>query len=91
MNATLLARAREVVSETPLLVNMVRQRVSQLLRGHRPLVVVPLSMGWGDVALVEIAAGKIVSERKIRVEPQAVPAAILPFPLSPATKDTAAA
>ena len=91
MNATLLARAHEIVPDAPLLVNMVRKRVSQLLRGHRPLVVTPLSMGLGDVALVEIAAGKIVSERHTPSDPRAVPAAILPFPLNPAAKETAAA
>jgi DNA-directed RNA polymerase subunit omega len=62
MNANLLALANGVVADDKLLINMVRLRVRQLSVGHRPLVLTPPGMLSADIALSEIAAGKIVSE-----------------------------
>jgi DNA-directed RNA polymerase subunit K/omega len=62
MNANLLALANGVVTDDKLLINMVRLRVRQLSVGHRPLALVPPGMQLADIALSEIAAGKIVSE-----------------------------
>lgn len=62
MNSAILARASKIVPETQLLVNVVRLRVRQLASGYRPLIEVPPGMGLSDVALSEIAAGKLSSE-----------------------------
>ncbi|HEX8078416.1 MAG TPA: DNA-directed RNA polymerase subunit omega [Chthoniobacterales bacterium] len=62
MNQTLLKNASTVVPNEQLLVNIVRQRVRQLTRGHRSLVLAVPGMGFLDVALTEIIAGKLTYE-----------------------------
>lgn len=62
MQAILLSRASVVVPNQHLLVNMVRLRVRQLMRGHRPLILAPPGMGLADLALSEIIAGKTTYE-----------------------------
>jgi hypothetical protein len=62
MNASLLALAATIIPNDKLLINMVRLRVRQLSVGHRPLILAPPGMGSADIALSEIAAGKIESE-----------------------------
>jgi DNA-directed RNA polymerase subunit K/omega len=79
MNATLLAAAATSVPNNKLLVNMVRLRVRQLANGHRPLILAPPGMGICDIALSEIAAGKIESEPSAPANPEAA-AVILSFP-----------
>ena len=59
MNATLLRNATRVIPDEQALVNVVRQRVRQLVRGHRPLLGVPPGMGFADIALSEIIAEKL--------------------------------
>jgi DNA-directed RNA polymerase subunit K/omega len=61
MNSHLLSQAFDVVLDKELLVNMVRLRVRQLVLGHRPLIAVPPGMGLSNVALSEIADGKLGS------------------------------
>ncbi len=87
MNANLLALAHSVVTDDKLLINMVRLRVRQLSVGHRPLVLTPPGMLSADVALSEIAAGKIVSEVGTLADAQAAsrPPTILAFPNGKAT------
>jgi DNA-directed RNA polymerase subunit omega len=87
MNANLLALANAVVTDDKLLINMVRLRVRQLSVGHRPLVLTPPGMLSADVALSEIAAGKIVSEVGTVADAQAAtrPPTILTFPNGKAT------
>jgi DNA-directed RNA polymerase subunit omega len=87
MNANLLALANAVVTDDKLLINMVRLRVRQLSVGHRPLVLTPPGMLSADVALSEIAAGKIVSEVGTVADAQAGtrPPTILTFPNGKAT------
>ncbi len=87
MNANLLALASAVVPEDKLLINMVRLRVRQLSVGHRPLVLTPPGMLSADIALSEIAAGKIVSEVGTLADAQAAsrPPTILTFPNGKAT------
>ncbi|HSV61878.1 MAG TPA: DNA-directed RNA polymerase subunit omega [Chthoniobacterales bacterium] len=63
MQSTLLSRASVVVPSAHLLVNMVRLRVRQLMRGHRPLILAPPGMGFADLALSEIIAGKTTYEK----------------------------
>ena len=62
MNQILLRNASAVVPNDQLLVNIVRQRVRQLTRGHRPLLATAPGMGFCDVALTEIIAGKLTYE-----------------------------
>jgi DNA-directed RNA polymerase subunit omega len=62
MNHTLLKKASTVIPSDQVLVNMIRQRVRQLTRGHRPLTETPPGMGFLDVALSEIVAGKLTYE-----------------------------
>lgn len=87
MNANLLALANAVVTDDKLLINMVRLRVRQLSVGHRPLVLTPPGMLSADIALSEIAAGKIVSEIGTKADAQAAsrPPTILNFPNGKAT------
>ena len=59
MNATLLRNATRVIADEQVLVNVVRQRVRQLVRGHRPLLGVPPGMGFADIALSEVIAEKL--------------------------------
>ncbi|MDP9098890.1 MAG: DNA-directed RNA polymerase subunit omega [Verrucomicrobiota bacterium] len=62
MHATLLTNATAVIPNQHLLVNVVRLRVRQLMRGHRPLIPIPPGMGLADVALSEVIAGKLTHE-----------------------------
>ncbi|NLB55831.1 MAG: DNA-directed RNA polymerase subunit omega [Lentisphaerae bacterium] len=59
----MLKLARQRVPGVAVLTNMVSKRVKQLSKGHRPLVK-PLSTyeDKEDIALREIAEGKIVAE-----------------------------
>jgi DNA-directed RNA polymerase subunit K/omega len=69
MQSTLLSRASVVVPNAHLLVNMVRLRVRQLMRGHRPLILAPPGMGFADLALSEIIAGKTTYENAPGITP----------------------
>jgi DNA-directed RNA polymerase subunit omega len=62
MHATLLTKATAVIPNQHLLVNVIRLRVRQLMRGHRPLIPTPPGMGLADVALSEVIAGKLTHE-----------------------------
>ncbi len=59
MNAHILEEASKVVSEPQILINMVSRRVRQLSAGGRPMVEVGPRMGLADIALAEIAQGKL--------------------------------
>ena len=63
MNQELVAKAKAKIQSTPILVNMVSQRVKQLNTGSRPYVM-PLSPDEDkeDIALREIAEGKLTYE-----------------------------
>jgi DNA-directed RNA polymerase subunit omega len=49
-----------VISEPQVLINMVSRRVRQLNAGSRPLIDVDPGTGLADVALLEIAQGKLI-------------------------------
>lgn len=59
MDPMLLEKARESVGNDKILVNLVSRRVRQLNASSRPLVETTPSMGFIDIALKEIAEGKI--------------------------------
>ena len=62
MNSNLVKAAAEVIPDPKILVNMVSQRVRQLILGHRPMVEFVPGLGHADIALSEIAAGKLSFE-----------------------------
>ncbi|MEI6073324.1 MAG: DNA-directed RNA polymerase subunit omega [Verrucomicrobiae bacterium] len=59
MNALILEEAAKVITEPQVLINMVSRRVKQLMAGSRPMVEVEFRMGLADIALTEIAKGKL--------------------------------
>jgi len=89
MHPTLLKSASAVIPDTPLLINVVRQRVRQLIRGHRPLIAAPPGMGFCDVALSEVIAGKLSFEAVPGVKPDSSFAPIVTFPGAPPEKKAA--
>jgi DNA-directed RNA polymerase subunit omega len=62
MKANLVKAASEVIPNNHILVNMVSRRVRQLSLGHRPMVEFVPGHGHADIALSEIAAGKLLFE-----------------------------
>ena len=62
MKSNLVKAASEVIPNQQILVNMVSRRVRQLCIGHRPLVEFIPGLGHADIALSEIAAGKLTFE-----------------------------
>jgi DNA-directed RNA polymerase subunit omega len=62
MKPELVKAASEVIQNQQILVNMVSRRVRQLTIGHRPLVEFVPGMGHADIALSEIANGKLTFE-----------------------------
>ena len=57
-----LLKAKEVISDPYILVNVVSRRVKQLKRGNRPLVESLEKLSAEDTALREIIEGKISHE-----------------------------
>lgn len=62
MKPNLVKAAEEVIPNPKILVNMVSKRVRQLRLGHRSMVEFIPGLGHADIALSEIAAGKLTSE-----------------------------
>ena len=79
MKSELVYAAAAVVPNQQILVNMISRRVRQLSLGHRPLVEFAPGMGHADVALTEIANGKLTFE-PISKDPVLVEAEIVQFP-----------
>ncbi len=95
MKSDLVKAASEVIPSPQILVNMVSRRVRQLLLGHRPMVEFAPGMGHADVALREIAAGKLIFESILAQNGHVEPAQVVEFPgiivaKKPATKKKAA-
>ncbi len=61
MKSELVEEASKVISDIPLLINVVSKRVRQLNQGRPPLVQVQGRMGQADIALKEIIEGKIIA------------------------------
>ena len=81
MNADLVQAASEVITNQQILVNMVSRRVRQLSLGHRPLVVCAPGLREADIALTEIANGKLTFESTLGQDGAAeVAARVVPFP-----------
>ena len=81
MNVSLLSAALRIIPNPQVLVNVVRLRVKQLTFGHRPLVITVPGLGFADVALTEIADGKLTFQSITGNEaPEAVEARVVEFP-----------
>ena len=80
MQTNLLNSALAVIPSQQLLVNVVRLRVRQLMRGHRPLVPTPPGMGLADVALSEVIGGKLSYEVAPGIKPDNSFVPIVAFP-----------
>ena len=79
MKANLVKAAAEVIPNPKILVNMVSQRVRQLCLGSRPMVEFVPGLGHVDVALSEIAAGKLSFELTLN-QPATGAAQVVEFP-----------
>ena len=91
MKAELVQAASEVITSPQILVNMVSRRVRQLTLGHRPLVVCAPGLGAADIALTEIANGKLTFESTFGQDgPAEVAARVVPFPAVTVAKKTVA-
>ena len=80
MKASLLTAAAKVIPNQQILVNMVSRRVRQLILGHRPLIEFSPGLGHADVALTEIAEGKLGYESTMGQEEKVEPAQVVQFP-----------
>ena len=80
MKAELIKAASEVVTNQQILVNMVSRRVRQLIIGHRPLVEFAPGLGHADVALTEIATGKLTFESTFGKNGTVASADVVQFP-----------
>lgn len=87
MKAELVKAASEIVPNQQILVNMVSRRVRQLCLGHRPMVEFTPGHGHADIALREIANGKLTFESTVG-QNGVVPAEIVKFPGVIVTKKT---
>lgn len=89
MKADLVKAASEVVTNQQILVNMVSRRVRQLCLGSRPLVEFVPGLGHADIALSEIATGKLTFESTFGQNGTLPPAEVVQFPGVIVSKKTA--
>ena len=87
MKPELVKSASEAVPNQQILVNMVSRRVRQLSFGHRPMIEFVPGMGHADIALSEIATGKLTFESTLGQNGN-TPADVVEFPEVIAKKKT---
>jgi DNA-directed RNA polymerase subunit omega len=80
MKSNLVKAAAEVIPNPKILVNMVSQRVRQLCLGSRPLIEFIPGLGHADIALSEIAAGKLSFELTLNQSGTDAAAQVVEFP-----------
>jgi DNA-directed RNA polymerase subunit omega len=80
MKPNLVKAASEVIPNPKILVNMVSQRVRQLCLGHRSLVELIPGLGNADIALSEIAAGKLSFESTLKQSSTDAATQVVEFP-----------
>jgi DNA-directed RNA polymerase subunit omega len=88
MKSDLVKAASEVIPSQQILVNMVSRRVRQLCLGHRPLVEFVPGLGHADIALSEIAAGKLVYESTLGENGNPSATQVIVFPGAAVEKKT---
>ena len=81
MKPNLVKAASEVIPNPKILVNMVSQRVRQLCLGSRPMVEFVPGLGHADVALSEIAAGKLSFELTLKQSDTDTATQVVEFPV----------
>ncbi|MGC2627551.1 MAG: DNA-directed RNA polymerase subunit omega [Candidatus Udaeobacter sp.] len=81
MKSNLVTAASEVIPNPKILVNMVSQRVRQLCLGSRPMVEFVPGLGHADVALSEIAAGKLSFELTLNQSGTVAATEVVEFPV----------
>ena len=86
MNSNLVKAAAEVIPDPKIVVNMVSQRVRQLCLGHRSMVEFMPGLGHADIALSEIAAGKLSFESTLSRSGTETATQIVEFPGFPVAK-----
>ena len=63
MNSELLKKAHEKIPSVPVLVNLISKRERELINGAKPLVrPASLDVDKCDIALMEVAEGKLIAE-----------------------------
>ena len=63
MNSELLKKAHEKIPSVPVLVNLISKREHELINGAKPLIKpASLDVDKCDIALQEVAEGKLVAE-----------------------------
>ena len=63
MNAELLKRAHEKIASVPVLINLISKREKELINGAKPLIKpTSLDVDKCDIALQEVAEGKLIAE-----------------------------
>ena len=63
MNAALLKKAHEKIPSVPVLVNLISKRERELINGAKPLIrPESLDVDKCDIALQEVAEGKLIAE-----------------------------
>lgn len=80
MKSHLVQAASEVIPNQQILVNMVSRRVRQLCLGHRSMVEFVPGLGHADIALSEIAAGKLSFESTLGQNGQGAATQVVEFP-----------
>ena len=90
MNPDLVKAASEVITNQQILVNMVSRRVRQLVLGHRPLVEYAPGLREADIALTEIANGKLTFESTFGQNETAASVEVVEFPKVIAAKKAVA-
>ena len=91
MKAELVQAASEVITNPQILVNMVSRRVRQLALGHRPLVECAPGLREADIALTEIANGKLTFESTFGQNGNAEPVPrVVQFPVATVSKKAVA-
>ena len=88
MKSHLVQAASEVIPNQQILVNMVSRRVRQLCLGHRPLVEFVPGLGHADIALSEVAAGKLTFESTLDQDGKNGATQVVEFPRIIVEKNT---
>lgn len=68
MKTQYIEEAAKVLPNKQQLINIVSKRLRELSAGSRPMIEVDLQMGLADIALAEIAAGKLAAEPSLNIE-----------------------
>ena len=86
MNPNLVKAVAEVIPNPKVLVNMVSQHVRQFCLGHRPMVEFIPGLDHADIALSEIAAGKLSFESTLNQNGKDAAPQVVEFPVVVVTK-----